>query len=119
MLLAPAIGPMPFIDRFTRFIGLPPERIPGMLRELEERVGVRLGQIDARLVAPSLQLPALVLHDPEDDQVAFTQGQELARAWPSAGLIAKDGLGHSRILKDPDTIRVAVDFILRQAVTSR
>lgn len=63
------------------------------LRELEERVGVRIGQIDARRVASSLHLPALVFHDREDNQVAFSQGQELARAWPSASLIATDGLG--------------------------
>jgi pimeloyl-ACP methyl ester carboxylesterase len=118
VLLAPAIGPMPFIDRFTRFVGLPQQRVPGMLRQLEERVGVRIGQIDARRVAPSLRLPALVIHDREDNQVAFSQGEELVRLWPSASLIATDGLGHARMLKDPDTIRVAVDFIRRQTNTS-
>ena len=110
-LLAPAAGPAAFIDRYTRLIGLSPERVPGMIRRLEERVGLTLAEIDATLLARSLVVPALILHDRNDDQVPWSHGMEIAAAWRESTLVEVNGLGHAGLLKDTDAIRITTDFV--------
>jgi pimeloyl-ACP methyl ester carboxylesterase len=53
----------------------------------------------------------LVVHDEDDRAVPFEGGYRLSRAWPGARFRATNGLGHARILRDPETVRAAVDFI--------
>jgi hypothetical protein len=43
----------------------------------------------------------------------------IVHAWPGAGLRITDGLGHRRILRDPDVIAAAVAFLAaRRSVIS-
>ena len=58
-----------------------------------------------------MQLPALVVHDHTDRVALFSEGEKLAASWPNARLLATDGLGHRRILRDPDVIASVVAFI--------
>jgi len=55
--------------------------------------------------------PALVIHDRTDRSVSVTDGAAVAAAWPGARLIVTTGLGHNRILRSPEVIAEAVDFI--------
>lgn len=56
-------------------------------------------------------LPALVVHDRQDREIPFANGESSAAAAPSARLIATDGLGHRRILRDAGVIESVVDFL--------
>ena len=111
VLLAPASGPAAFIDRYRRLIGLSSERVPGLIRRLEERVGLKLAEIDATRLARSLDVPALILHDKADDQVPWSHGMEIATAWRDSTFVEANGLGHAGILKDTDSIRMVTDFV--------
>ena len=53
-------------------------------------------------------VPLLVLHDPEDREVPFEEGAEVARRWPGAELRPVAGLGHLRILRDERWVGEAV-----------
>jgi pimeloyl-ACP methyl ester carboxylesterase len=110
-LLAPAAGPAAFIDRYTRLIGLSAARVPGLIRRLEERVGVKLAEIDATQLARSLDAPALILHDKNDDQVPWSHGMDIANAWRDSTLVEATGLGHGGILTDTDSIGIVTDFV--------
>jgi pimeloyl-ACP methyl ester carboxylesterase len=59
---------------------------------------------------------ALVIHDRGDREVSFGSGLKLARAWKGARLVATDGLGHNRILREPDVVQDSVDFIANRVV---
>lgn len=61
--------------------------------------------------SPKLTQPLLIFHDTEDRSVAFEQGQILQRACPEAEFVETNGLGHNRILSDPDVARKIVDFL--------
>lgn len=61
--------------------------------------------------ARSLRIPALVIHDRDDRAVPLGEGRALARAWGGARLIETEGLGHRRILTDPQAIKQAVSFV--------
>jgi hypothetical protein len=60
------------------------------------------------------QIPAdlklLLVHDEEDRDVSIKHAIELGKVFPSQALFTK-GLGHNRILKDDEVIRLIVDFI--------
>jgi pimeloyl-ACP methyl ester carboxylesterase len=65
----------------------------------------------ADLVAPRLAVPALLLHDPSDDETPFSETVELAAAWPGARLVPVAGLGHRRLLRHPSTVSATLEFL--------
>ena len=54
--------------------------------------------------------PTLVVHDRGDAFTPVTDGEAVAAAWPSTRLRLTDGLGHRRLLRDPDVVAEVVDF---------
>ena len=58
----------------------------------------------------------LFVHDRDDAEVAFGSGLALARAWKDARLVATRGLGHRRILRAPEVVQDAIDFIGERVV---
>ena len=59
----------------------------------------------------NLDVPALVIHDVDDVDVPWHEGQSVAKAWNEVRFIKTSKLGHRRILRDPTTIKTTVDFI--------
>ena len=53
----------------------------------------------------------LLVHDEDDKEVIIRHAEELVRAYPQAGFVRTQGLGHTRILKDDGVIRTCVTFI--------
>jgi len=62
-------------------------------------------------VAANLDVPALIIHDESDTQVPVEDAVLLANAWPAARLLTTDGLGHTRILRDPTVVDEVVSFL--------
>lgn len=110
-LLAPAVSPWDFSWDFARMIGLPAERVPGMVARTEERVGAKADALNAAEAVRSLETPVYIVHDPEDLDVPFEHSRKLATAWAGATLIPRPDLGHRKILKDAETIRGVVGFV--------
>lgn len=111
VLLAPARGPSEYVARVRRFLGLPAARTAGIERHLAARVGRELAFFDAARAAASLAPPALVLHDPADDEVPWADGAAIAHAWPRAALVPAAGDGHFRILTSPEVVARTVEFV--------
>lgn len=111
VLLAPAVSPWAFSWDFARMIGLPAERVPGMVARTEELVGAKADGLNAAEAVSTLDIPAHISHDPEDLDVPFEHSTTLAAAWRGATLVPRPGLGHRKILKDPATIEAAVRFV--------
>ncbi|WP_369916216.1 hypothetical protein [Plantactinospora sp. KBS50] len=51
------------------------------------------------------------MHDRDDAAVPYGDGVAIAAAWTGATLRATDGLGHHRLLRDPEVIAAVVDFV--------
>lgn len=100
------------LDWFARMAKLPPEMIPTMQTWLERDFGEDVWERTAtdKLVA-NLPIPALMFHDREDTVTPYQSSQAIAQSWPTAELVATTGLGHRRILRDPQVVAQAVDFI--------
>lgn len=81
-------------------------------RLMEERFGVDLWQrFSPREIARRLDIPALLVHDEEDHDVPRQEGEALARAWTGATWVQTRGLGHRRILRDPEVVARVVAFM--------
>jgi pimeloyl-ACP methyl ester carboxylesterase len=55
--------------------------------------------------------PLLVVHDKTDRRTAYAEAVEISATWPGARLRSTTGLGHIRILRDPDVVEAVVTFL--------
>lgn len=69
--------------------------------------------MNIRNAAHSTQIEQLlIIHDKKDPIVDFKYAKEIHEAWANSTLVATDGLGHYRIMKNLRVVNRAVDFIL-------
>jgi pimeloyl-ACP methyl ester carboxylesterase len=83
----------------------------GVKRRLAEHVGRDMAFFDSARAAATLSLPVLIFHDPMDQEVPWSHGEAIARAWPGSVLRSPQDVGHFQILKDPGLLSQAVEFV--------
>lgn len=71
---------------------------------VEQHIGITPAEMDLPSLKHGLQHPALIMHDPADRVVPFAASTDLHRHWPGSELVELEGLGHRRILADPQVI---------------
>ena len=112
VLLAPALEPSGFAHRVSMGLGLHADAEPGFVARIEARVGRSMQSMRLSQHVGGLETKALLLHDPEDDEIPWAHADELAGAWPGARLEAVPGVGHNGILKSPWVIERATRFLV-------
>jgi pimeloyl-ACP methyl ester carboxylesterase len=116
VLVGPPRSPARFFQAFGEAVGLPPRARDAARARLTRRLGFDIEALDLpRMAAGAPPVPMLVVHDRGDAEVPFADGADIARAWPGARLLATEGLGHRRILRDPAVARAAAAFVLEHA----
>lgn len=80
--------------------------------EIEKRAGISFEALRANAIAPHVTRPLLVIHDRQDHEVPWEDGAAIAAAAPDARLYTTQGLGHRRILRAPEVVNAAIDFLL-------
>ena len=111
VLIGPAADLVTPALRFGETFGFSREVRERMHRRIEERVGRSWSVFDAVALAPALTAPLLVVHDRGDAEIPWQHGSAIARAWRGAEMLMTEGLGHRRVLRDPDVVAAAVAFI--------
>jgi pimeloyl-ACP methyl ester carboxylesterase len=119
VFLAPASDLVDAATRFTETLGFSRGVGEAMRRRIERRVGRPWSAFDVTMLAPALRAPLLVVHDRGDAEVPWQHGLVVARAWRGAELLLTDGLGHRRLLRDPDVLAAAVAFVAARAAERR
>ena len=102
--------------RFTETLGFSRGVAEQMRQCIERRAGAAWSAFDAAALAPALSVPLLVVHDRADAEVPWQHGMILARAWRGAEMLMTDGLGHRRILRDPNVVAAATTFLSARTV---
>lgn len=114
VVLCPAAQLRFLVDSFCDALQLPEATRKVFIRLFEKNFGKDIWeQISADSNARSLSVPALIIHDENDTEVPWQQGERLAQAWPGARFMLTRKLGHRRILRDRHCIEATVDFIAR------
>lgn len=73
--------------------------------------GLHPKELNIGQIGKTLNLPALVVHDVNDNAVNFLSATSIIETWPHSILLKTEGLGHRRILKDATVIKEVCEFI--------
>ena len=109
VLIAPPASPHEYTRLFAHVFGLSEATRAAMQRRIESREGILMPQFEPNAVGPRIRVPTLVVHDRHDNINRFADGQAYAHAIRDAQLVATEGLGHRKVLKDAHVLgRVAI-----------
>ncbi|HZH44181.1 MAG TPA: alpha/beta fold hydrolase [Lysobacter sp.] len=111
VLVAPAADPIDAAHRFARVVGMAEHVCRAMYRWFENRIGISFEELQVHRDAPRIGRPALVVHDLDDREVPWAEGERLVRHWPHAHLLTTEGLGHNRIVDAPPVLDAALRFL--------
>ena len=109
VLLAPPASPREYTRLFAHVFGLSETTRAAMQKRIEAREGILMPQFEPAAVGPRVRIPTVVVHDRQDSINPFADGQAYAHAIVGAQLIATDGVGHRRLLKEAEVLgKVAI-----------
>jgi pimeloyl-ACP methyl ester carboxylesterase len=109
VLLAPPASPREYTRLFAQVFGLSERTRAAMQKRIEAREGILMPQFEPAAVGARVRVPTLVVHDRNDSINQFADGQAYAHAIRGAQLVATEGLGHRKILKDAEVLgKVAI-----------
>lgn len=111
VLVAPPADVVAATHRFARALWMSASIARRMCALVESEIGRELESFQIQRRAPALAPPALVVHDLDDREVPWEEGERYARYWPGARLLNTSGLGHQRILADAGVIEAALRFL--------
>ncbi|MES2509185.1 MAG: alpha/beta fold hydrolase [Pseudomonadota bacterium] len=111
VLIAPPASPLEYTRLFARVFGLRESTRAAMQRRIEAREGVLMPQFEPHAVGARIRQPTLVVHDRQDSINLFADGVAYSQAIDGARLVATEGLGHRRILKDEHVLQEIAAFM--------
>jgi len=111
VMLAPNVVIDDSVAKFADIVGLDDRDRSSLEGQLADRTGVGIDSLRLDRLIGARSSSLLVIHDRGDREVPFEDGQRLALLWPDAELLATDGLGHRRILRDPAVIARVVNAV--------
>ena len=119
VFISPSGRPAYWAQVFARQFGVTPGVMDLVRARAEKRLQVRWSELDMPSVVRGFDAELLVIHDDRDLEVPLADGALIAESWPGARLVTTTGLGHRRILRDPEVIRRAVAFATQGRSTPR
>jgi pimeloyl-ACP methyl ester carboxylesterase len=113
VLIAPPSDPRPYLLGMARQLGAPERLLPAIQEHAEEVAGVAFERLAVQpWIVRRIRTPLLVAHDIGDRDVPIAHGYAYTMG-AGARLLATDGLGHNRILRDRHVVDSAVEFVTR------
>ena len=111
-LLAPMASPVTYARQFAAVLGFGERTYRRLIARVERRVGAPMHHFDVPELGHTVAMPpTLIVHDRDDTSTPVTDGAAIAAAWSGARLHTTSGLGHRRLLRDPDVLAEVVDFV--------
>ena len=117
VLLAPPASPREYTRLFAQVFGLHEPMRAALQRRIEAREGIVMTQFEPHASGPRISQPTLVVHDRGDRINRFADGTAFAEAIAGARLLATDGLGHTRLLRDAQVAQAVADFLAEEDPT--
>jgi pimeloyl-ACP methyl ester carboxylesterase len=112
VFVAPFVDVMPYTHEFARRLGFGEHVRAGMTARIERRLDLPMSTFDLTLLPRRMTPPPLlVVHNREDRETRWPDSRRLSQVWPDARLLTTSGLGHRRILSDPQVVAQVVRFV--------
>ena len=99
--------------RFGCATGAPDYALDGLRRRIEESTRRPVGEISTGASLHRAGVEALVIHDRDDEEVPFAEGEAVVARAPQARWSPTRGLGHRRILHAPAVVEEITGFLAR------
>ncbi|MEP6485184.1 MAG: alpha/beta hydrolase [Rudaea sp.] len=119
VLIAPSADMIAAVDRFFRFVKLRDRVRDAFYAWHLRRTGVDPRTLQVERHLRRLGQPCLVIHDLDDREVPWGEGERYAHSWPDARMLTTEGLGHNRIVDNPDVIAAALAFARGETIGDR
>jgi pimeloyl-ACP methyl ester carboxylesterase len=102
------------VETFLNFVQISPAARRAFTNRLVELAKVDPSEFNVGRLGSLLKHPSLIVHDENDKEVGYHNALEIQSAWREAQLLTTRGLGHRRILKDPQVVSDIVQFLALQ-----
>lgn len=110
--ICPPATTIGLVEKFNSTLHIPEKAASNMIRHIETTFGKTIWEdISMINTAKALTMPGLLIHDSNDADIPWQEGQAVAQAWNNASFVKTSGLGHRRILRDAGVIETTVRFI--------
>jgi pimeloyl-ACP methyl ester carboxylesterase len=119
VLIAPAADMHAAATRYFRFVRLGEHLRRPFYAWLVRRTGVTVDELQMHRHVTALGQPGLIVHDLDDADVPWDEGERYARHWPGARLLTTQGLGHHRVLDAPEVVEAVLAFARGETVGER
>jgi pimeloyl-ACP methyl ester carboxylesterase len=111
VFVAPMVESVSLFDGFQGALGFGARTRRAFDRAVDEWVGIPVVEFDARFQAGQVdRRPTLVITDRDDRQTPYADVVDFARTI-DAPLITTEGLGHRKVLRDPEVVNSVVEFV--------
>jgi pimeloyl-ACP methyl ester carboxylesterase len=99
------------LDRYATLLRLAPRARAALFARVGRKMGVAEHDLDVERLPMPEELEVLVVHDQDDRDVPVAEAEAIKRNWPHAQVHLTAGLGHRRVLSDPETVARIVAFL--------
>jgi len=99
------------LDDFVLKLGLKPSASVQLRIHFEKKIGEEMDNYSAYKSAMEISLPVLVIHDKNDLEVHVAASIHIHKYLKNGQLYLTDGLGHRKILGNPEVIEKIVQFM--------
>ena len=118
VFIAPMVEFSSLLEQFQQALGFGPRTRRALDREVDAFVGLAVRDFDARTQAAHVERrPTLVITDRDDRQTPYADVVDFAETI-GAPLITTEGLGHRKVLRDPEVVRTVVEFVTGASQTA-
>ncbi len=97
---------------FSKRFGLKKKVEHKLLNHLSTQYGGDIEAFSTTRLAAKMNVPGLIIHDVDDQDVDIEFARQNHKEWPQSKLIETNGLGHRLILTDANVIKKIKGFIL-------
>ena len=99
------------LDDFVLKIQLNPKTASMMKTHFEKKFGVEMESYSASFAAKSVEIPVLVIHDKNDDEISVKAAHDIHSNLKNGEILITEKLGHRKILGDKKVIESIINFI--------
>ena len=88
------------------------DKVAALLKEyFDNKFGVDMDSLSGAVSARDVEIPTLVVHDEDDVDVHVSSAHEIDESLKNSELHLTEGLGHRRILGNPQVISKIINFL--------
>jgi pimeloyl-ACP methyl ester carboxylesterase len=111
VLFAPPDRPRDYTHMFAQVFGLSERTRARMQARIEAKEAAHMDAFTSQRLGPQIRVPTLIVHDEADNVNVFLGAKRWLAAQKSARLLATNGLGHCKTLRDRGVVDAVVDFV--------